>query len=129
MSTGRHCASVKPRTPEAAVTSDRPLPRVVAAAVRRAQARNHDRSRTPYRRAVVAAIRDLGPHAYAFMILQHLTTGDRPLKTTIGALHATLKRMQASGLLIATSAPSPVPGARSVIVYALTDEGRTTFAD
>lgn len=75
MSTGRHCASVKHRTPEAAVTSDRPLPRVVAAAVRRAQARNHDRSRTPYRRAVVAAIRDLGPHAYAFMILQHLTTG------------------------------------------------------
>jgi hypothetical protein len=102
-----------------------------ASVVEAALARHHERAKkrrqSPYRRAIIGAIDVLGPSAYVSMIVRHLASTDPPVKTTSGAVHATLRRMEAAGYLISRSAPSPIPDARHVIAYEVTPVGRAAY--
>jgi hypothetical protein len=82
---------------------------VVGAALGRYHERNKVRRRSPYRRAIIAAIDALGPSAYVNMIVRHLASIDPPVQTTTGAVQATVRRMEAKGYLTSKSTPSPIP--------------------
>jgi DNA-binding PadR family transcriptional regulator len=111
------------------VKSGTPKSSVVTAALARYQDRNKQRRQSPYRRTLVKAIDELGSNAYVHMIVQHLASADPPLRTTPGAVHATLRRMEKAGLLTSTIAPSPIPDARNVVIYQVTPLGQETYAD
>lgn len=99
--------------------SGKPLPAVVADAIRAAQSRRSRRDNSPFRQAVIQAIEELGPYAYAAMIQKHLARGVPPLEASCAQISGALRRMEKSGVVTSQPAASPIPGARGVVVFRL----------
>lgn len=77
---------------------------------------------------VLGAMARLGPEAYGMRICREIQTETgRPV--AIGAVYATLARLQDKGLVrLSDSPPLPVPGGRSRRLARFTPEGRRTLA-
>jgi hypothetical protein len=116
-------------TGDLAVTKRVSKTTVVDEALARYHERKKKRRQSPYRRVIMDAIDTLGPHAYVNMLVKHLTSLKPPVRTSCGAVQATLRRMEAAGYLTSKSSPSPIPDARHVVVYTITPLGRRAYGD